>query len=63
MSFLPTLRLYKLSPLWAPALPLVAALYSAMTFASAWRHWRGRGGYWKGRSHQAAGSRPESKVS
>lgn len=63
LSFLPILRLYRLSLLWAPTLPLVAALYSAMTFASAWRHWRGRGGYWKGRSHQAAGSRPESKVS
>ncbi len=63
ISFLPTLRLYKASPLWAPALPLVAVLYSAMTFASAWRHWRGRGGYWKGRSHQAAGSGPESEVS
>lgn len=62
LSFLPTLRLYGVSPLWASALPLVAGLYSAMTFASAWRHWRGRGGYWKGRSHQAAGSRPESKV-
>ena len=30
-------------------LPLAAGLYSAMTFDSAWRHWRGVGGQWKGR--------------
>ena len=48
-SLLPTLRLYR-QPFWlAPLLPLAAALYSAMTFDSAWRHWRGRGGRWKGR--------------
>ena len=48
-SLLPTLRLYR-QPAWlAPLLPLAAALYSAMTFDSALRHWRGRGGQWKGR--------------
>ena len=49
LSLLPTLRLYDQSPWLAPLLPLAAALYSAMTFDSAWRHWRGRGGQWKGR--------------
>ncbi|MGF1630800.1 MAG: glycosyltransferase [Kiloniellaceae bacterium] len=49
LSLLPTLRLYGQSPWLAPLLPLAAALYSAMTFDSAWRHWRGRGGQWKGR--------------
>lgn len=48
-SYLPTLRLYGLSPLWAFSLPLAGALYGAMTFGSAWNHWRGRGGAWKGR--------------
>jgi len=49
LSLLPTLRLYR-QPFWlAPLLPLAAALYSAMTVDSAWRHWRGRGGRWKGR--------------
>src|SRR3546814_9140409 len=49
VSLLPTLRLYR-QPFWlAPLLPLAAALYSAMTFASAWRRWRGQGGRWKGR--------------
>jgi len=48
-SLLPTLKLYR-QPIWlAPLLPLAAALYSAMTFDSALRHWRGRGGQWKGR--------------
>lgn len=50
LSLLPTLRLYR-QPLWlAPLLPLAAALYSAMTFDSALRHWRGLGGQWKGRT-------------
>ena len=31
VSYLPMLRLYRLSPLRAPALPLIAALYAAMT--------------------------------
>lgn len=49
LSLLPTLRLYG-QPWWiAPLLPLAAGLYSAMTFDSAWRHWRGVGGQWKGR--------------
>jgi hopene-associated glycosyltransferase HpnB len=51
VSALPTYRLYR-QPVWLPALlPLAAAFYSAMTFDSAWRHWRGRGGGWKGRHH------------
>jgi len=43
------LRLYRLSPLRAPALPLIAAMYAAMTADSARRHHAGRGGEWKGR--------------
>jgi len=50
VSFLPVLRLYRLSPLRAPALPLIAALYVAMTVDSARRHRAGRGGEWKGRT-------------
>ena len=42
-SFVPMLRLYRLSPLRAPALPLVALLYAAMTADSARRHYSGRG--------------------
>ena len=49
VTYLPMLRLSKLSPLRAPTLPLIAAMYAAMTITSAWRHLRGRGGAWKGR--------------
>ena len=49
ITYLPMLRLYRLSQLRAPTLPLIAALYAAMTVDSARRHRRGRGGEWKGR--------------
>jgi hopene-associated glycosyltransferase HpnB len=53
LSYLPVLRLYRLSPLRAPCLPVIALLYAAMTVDSARRHRRGRGGEWKGRAVQA----------
>jgi hopene-associated glycosyltransferase HpnB len=49
VSYVPMLRLYRLSPLRCLTLPLVAAMYAAMTADSARRHHRGRGGEWKGR--------------
>ena len=62
LSLLPTLRLYR-QPLWlAPLLPLAAAFYSAMTCDSAWRHWRGVGGRWKGRTHTAPAAQDRSPV-
>ena len=51
LSYLPMLRLYRLSPLRAPGLPLVALLYAAMTADSAWRHYAGRGAEWRGRTN------------
>jgi hopene-associated glycosyltransferase HpnB len=54
LSYLPVLRLYRLSPLRAPCLPVIALLYTAMTVDSARRHRRGRGGEWKGRAVQGA---------
>jgi len=48
-AFLPTLRLYRQPPWLAALLPVSALLYSLMTVDSAWHHWRGRGGAWKGR--------------
>jgi hopene-associated glycosyltransferase HpnB len=50
VTYGPVLRLYGLSPLRAPCLPLVALLYAAMTVDSARRHRTGRGGEWKGRA-------------
>jgi hopene-associated glycosyltransferase HpnB len=49
VAYQPMLRFYGLSPLWALALPAVAAIYMAFTIDSAVQHWQGRGGAWKGR--------------
>jgi hopene-associated glycosyltransferase HpnB len=49
LTYVPMLRLYRISPARAPSLPLIAALYAAMTADSARRHLAGRGGEWKGR--------------
>jgi hopene-associated glycosyltransferase HpnB len=49
VSFQPTLRFYRLSPLWGIALPVIALQYLVFTLDSAWQYVRGRGGTWKGR--------------
>jgi hopene-associated glycosyltransferase HpnB len=54
LSFQPMLRFYRRSPLWGLALPLIALFYAGCTLLSALRHWRGRGGMWKGRAQAAA---------
>jgi hopene-associated glycosyltransferase HpnB len=46
-SYVPMLRLYRLSPLRAPSLPLIAILYAAMTADSARRHYAGRAVAWR----------------
>ena len=56
IAFQPMLRFYRRSPLWGVALPAIALFYAAQTFASAWAHWRGRGGMWKGRAQAAIGA-------
>lgn len=53
LSYLPTLRLYRLRSWRAPLLPAVMMLYGAMTFDSARRHHRGNGGNWKGRVEES----------
>lgn len=53
LSYIPTLRDYGLARWRALTLPLAAALYTAMTFSSAWAHWARRGGAWKGRTYSA----------
>jgi hopene-associated glycosyltransferase HpnB len=60
ISFQPTLRLYRRSPLWGFALPVIAAFYAVFTFQSAVQHWRGRGGAWKGRFQNASAARTVS---
>jgi len=53
LSFLPMVGFYKLSPLWAASLPLIALFYAGATVHSAVQYWMGRGGEWKGRAQDA----------
>jgi hopene-associated glycosyltransferase HpnB len=55
LTYMPTVRFYRLSALWAPFLPAAAVFYSYATWLSAFRYWRGRGGQWKGRAQAPAG--------
>jgi hopene-associated glycosyltransferase HpnB len=57
LAFQPTLRFYDVSPGWGLALPAIAAVYLGFTLDSAWAHWRGRGGMWKGRAQAPAPER------
>lgn len=57
VSYIPVLRLYRLSPLWALALPLAGVFYVGATFHSAMKYWSGRGGQWKGRVQDPVQSR------
>ena len=50
-TFLPTLRRFRLSPLWAVTLPAVAVFYMAATVWAAVDHHRGRGVVWKSRAY------------
>src|SRR5580700_1943827 len=49
VAFQPTLRFYRVSPLWGIALPAIAFCYTLFTFDSALQYARGKGGLWKGR--------------
>jgi hopene-associated glycosyltransferase HpnB len=55
-AYLPTLRRFRRSVLWAPGLPAVAAFYLAATIGSTANHHLGRGVSWKGRAYQGAGA-------
>ena len=54
LTYLPTVRFYRLSPLWALSLPAAAAFYSYSTCLSGVRYLLGRGGQWKGRAQAPA---------
>lgn len=56
LAFLPTVRLYRVNPLWSVALPVVAVFYMGATIHSACRFWMGKGGEWKGRVQDPARS-------
>jgi len=49
ISYVPTIRFYRLNPLWALSLPAAAIFFMWATLDSAMQFWRGKGGTWKGR--------------
>jgi hopene-associated glycosyltransferase HpnB len=49
LAFQPTLRFYRLSPLWGLALPAISFLFMLYTLDSAYQYAAGKGGSWKGR--------------
>ncbi|NQV48400.1 MAG: glycosyltransferase [Rhodospirillaceae bacterium] len=51
VAYGPTLRLFGGTPWDGLLLPVAALLYTLMTISSAYRHYRGQGGAWKGRSY------------
>ena len=56
ISFMPTLRFYRVSSLWSITLPGIALMYLYYTLNSAYQYLRRRGGQWKGRVHVDAPS-------
>ena len=50
VAYMPALRFYRQSPLWAPLLPAVTLFYLAATIHSAAAYHRGAGGMWKERA-------------
>ena len=57
-TYWPTLKLYGQEPWQSVALPLAATFFTAMTISSALRHYKGRGGEWKGRTYSGGAARP-----
>ncbi len=53
-TYLPSLRRYRRSFVWAPLLPLVALFYMGATLAAALAHHRGHGVQWKSRAYPNA---------
>ncbi len=51
ISYYPTIQFYRCPAIYALALPLIGLMYNLMTLDSAWQHWQGKGGQWKGRSY------------
>lgn len=47
----PLMQYYRLNAGYGLLLPFTASLYLAMTWRSAWLHWRNKGAAWKGRTY------------
>ena len=52
IAYIPILRYYRLSPVWAMFTPVIGLLYLSMTWASAIRFWKGIRSEWKGRAYE-----------
>ena len=55
-AYWPTLKRYGKPWRQSFSLPVAGALYAWFTWLSAWRHWRGQGGQWKGRTYPGKSS-------
>lgn len=53
-AYWPLVRFYRLSTVWALALPAAGALFLAMTWDSAFTYWRGTRATWKNRSYASS---------
>ena len=53
-AYWPVVSFYRLPAAWAATLPLAAALFLAMTWASAIGYWRGTRASWKARDYGRA---------
>ncbi|WP_330203442.1 glycosyltransferase [Cyanobacterium sp. Dongsha4] len=53
LSYYPTVKLYQLPIFYSFCLSAIAFLYTLMTIDSAFRHWQGKGGQWKGRVYSS----------
>lgn len=49
VAYIPTLRYYDMSPIYALSLPVAGTLYLLMTWSSAYRYYFSKGANWKGR--------------
>ena len=55
LMYQPILRFYRVGFWWGILLPLIGVFYAAFTVQSAFQHWAGKGGMWKGRAQAEAG--------
>jgi hypothetical protein len=61
LLYLPTIRFYQQSPVWAATLPIAALFYTYATVLSTARYYLGRGAQWKGRSQAQPSSTEVTK--
>jgi hopene-associated glycosyltransferase HpnB len=63
LTYVPILRFYNRSWMWALCLPFIAGLFLAMTWTSAIRYWQGEQTRWKGRVYRRGAAAVEFSAS